>query len=174
MFVPDHLIIDGTEHKITSRGKKQGNRRQYEIRVGSRETVILLPLRLFYLVGSLAMLRDVGRGASSERVEDFGFVPSARLQLSNRIMSQYIYCTRLKVIKEIAKASRYGHLLNHEYNQLRQWPVFENGASHGRNAHWRCAISPTDITVNPRILSFPNNHFQRIGFDYFRRHTELY
>jgi len=170
MFAPARLIIDGTEHKMVSHHEPRGNERYYEIRIAKRGIVILLPLRLFFLVGSLAMLRDVKRETSSETDQQRGFVHRNQLKLSKNIMNQYVYQTKGEIREQLQQAHSSQEISSAERDLLIKWPVIESGANSGLPSHWRCAIAPEAITVNPRVLGFPNADFQHIGTEYFRRH----
>ena len=166
MFTPDRLIIDGTERKIVSQVYPSGNRTYYEILVGRRDTSLLLPLRLFYLVGCLAMLRDCGTGSSSESDEDRGFVHRERLFLDRDTMNSYVFDVKKGIHRQLTEAILSNKLTLEERNELMRWPIIESR----RPSHWRLAIPSSAISVNPRVLEFPDATLQQIGSSYFQRH----
>lgn len=172
-FTPDRLIIDGTERTIVSRSNPSGNGTYYEIFVGCQNVSILLPPRLFFLVGCLAMLRDFGTGTSSDSDEDRGFVHRERLSLSRDTINTYVYCVKKEIHRQLTDALLSDCVSLEQRNELMPWPVIESGASYGRTSHWRLAIPPASISVNLRVLEFPDATLREIGNNYFQRHPVL-
>jgi len=174
LFTPEKIVIDGTEHKVSSLVNWRGNESYYEIRIGKQLTPMYLPPRLFFLIGCLALLRDRPSGVSSETEEQFGFVHRDQLSLSKSTMNNYVYCTRIEVRKQARQMSRDDRISSSECYDLLKWPVIESGAASGLESHWRLASPPESIVINPqKISTFPDLVFQDIVSGYFRRQQAL-
>ena len=169
MFTPEKIVIDGTRHRNESPANSRGDRTYYEIRLGYQETIILLPFRLFFLFGSLAMLRDMAEHTSPEAVDIKGFVHRDRLKLSKSTTNQYVYCTRLEIYKQARELSRNNHISISDCYNLTSWQVIENGATLGQESHWRLAAPPAAVFVTPHAIEFPDAVFQEIRHEYSLR-----
>lgn len=171
MYSPERLVISGTEHLVVSHNKPSGNRRRYDIRLGPREIAVPLPLQLFYLIGSLAMLRDTGQESSLDEGCGNGFIHRDRLGLSKSLTDRYIYGCRNEIRQQLQRVGQTKNWV--DCHQLLTWPIFESGASRGLRSHWRCVVAPEAVVVNPIVLQFPSSTFRRIAADYFQRHPVL-
>jgi len=170
LFTPEKILIDGTEHKVSSLVNWRGNESYYEIRIGKQLTPMFLPPRMFFLIGCLALLRDRPSGISFETEEQLGFVHRDQLSLSKSTMNNYVYCTRIEVRKQARQMSRDDRISSSECYDLLSWPVIESGAAFGLESYWRLAAPPESVVINPqKISTFPDLVFQNLVNGYIGR-----
>lgn len=133
---------------------------------------MLLPFRLFYLFGSLAILRDVTPDSLTGTDDFCGFVHRDEIRLQKSAMNQYVYSARLEIKKQARQLHRDRIISMAESYNLLSWPVIESAAILGQESHWRLVMDPAGISITARALEFPDALFNKIGNAYFDRHPK--